>query len=175
MKYMVVCAGCGLLPLALCGQTPATSVAPATLKGADRKFATMVEQMALAEIQVGNLALRKGSNDQAKKIAQRLVDDHIKIRDAMKQAATFKGLVLPTEPDAQHKALAAKLEHESGERFDKDFLAANSADHHKMVAAFQNEANKSNDLDMKSFAEQFMAAIQEHTQMIDQAKSCETK
>jgi putative membrane protein len=157
------------------GQAPATNNGTSTVKAADRNFAMMVAQTDLAEIQVGNLALQKGGSDQVKKIAQKLVDDHTKTSDAMKQIATSKGLTLPVEPDAKHKTLAAKLENESGNQFDKDFLAANSLDHRKVLAAFQKEANSGKDPEIKGFAVQFLPAIKEHTQMIDQAKSGEPK
>ncbi len=170
IKHLLTGAGLGLLSTLCFGQTATTGAQGTAPKGADLKFATMVAQTDLAEIQVGNLALQKGGSDQVKKIGQKLVDDHTKTSDAMKQIASSKGMTLPTEPDAKHKALATKLEGESGDQFDKDFLAANSADHHKVVAAFQKESTNGTDPEIKSFATQFLPAIQEHTQIIDQAK-----
>jgi len=175
MKGFFICAGLGLVSLAAFGQSSTSDAAgpagAAAAKGSDLKFATMVTQSDLAEIQVGNLALQKSNSDQVKKIAQRLVDDHTKSSQALKQIAASKGMTLPAETDPKHKALAAKLENESGDKFDKDFLAANSSDHHKVVAAFQKEASDGNDPEIKGFATQYMPAIQEHTQMIDQAKN----
>jgi putative membrane protein len=113
--------------------------------------------------------LQKSTNDEVKKIAQKLVDDHTKTSAALKQIASSKGLTLPTEPDAKHKALATKLEGESGEQFDRDFLSANSSDHHKVVSAFQKESQSGSDPEIKAFATQFLPAIQEHSQTIDQA------
>lgn len=142
----------------------------AGLSAADRKFAMMVAQTDLAEIQVGNLALQKSNNAQVKQIAQKLVDDHTKTSTAMKDIASKNGLTLPTETDAKHKALAAKLENESGKDFDKDFLAANSSDHHKVIQAFEKESTSGQSTDLKQFATQFLPAIKEHSTMIDQAK-----
>lgn len=142
----------------------------ASVPAADKKFAMMVAQTDLAELQVSNLALQKSNNDDVKKMAQKLIDDHTKTTDSMKQIASQKNLTLPTEPDAKHKALATKLQGESGDQFDRDFIAANSADHHKVVSAFEKEANSGKDPDIKSFASQFLPAIQEHTKMIDDSK-----
>jgi putative membrane protein len=157
-----------LAPICAVAQTPAGGSGMA--KGPDTKFAMMVAQTDLAEIKVSNMALQKSSSDDVKKLAQKLVDDHTKTSDAMKEIASSKGLTLPTEPDAKHKALAMKLESESGDKFDKDFIAANSADHHKVVAAFQKESSSGTDPEIKAFATKFLPAIQEHTQMIDQMK-----
>jgi putative membrane protein len=144
--------------------------AGAAVPGADKKFAMMVAQTDLAEIELGNMALQKSTNPQVKQIAQKLVDDHTKTSTAMKEIAAKKGLTVPTETDAKHKALATKLQGESGQDFDKDFLNANSKDHHKVVQAFQKESSNGKDPDIKQFAAQFLPAIQEHTTMIDQAK-----
>ena len=174
MRLFFTCGSFALLAANAFGQSTASgtaATASAMVKGPDRKFAMMVAQTDIAEIQVGNMALQKSSSDQVKKIAQQLVDDHTKTSDAMKQIASTKGMTLPTETDPKHKALAAKLGGESGDPFDKDFLAANSTDHHKVVAAFQKEANSGADPDIKGFATQFLPAIQAHTQMIDQAKA----
>jgi putative membrane protein len=147
----------------------AGQAAGAAIPGADKKFATMVAQTDLAEIEVGNMALQKSTDPQVKQIAQKLVDDHTKTSTAMKEIAAKKGMTVPTETDSKHKALATKLQGESGKDFDKAFLAANSKDHHKVVAAFQKESTGGKDPDIKQFATQFLPAIQEHTTMIDQA------
>lgn len=160
------------LPIALFGQaTPQAATEMA--KGPDQKFAMMAAQTDLAEIQVSNLALQKSNNDQVKQIAQRLIDDHTKTSTAMKQMAATKGMTLPTETDPKHKALATKLEGESGSQFDKDFISANVSDHHKVVSAFQKESQDGKDPDIKGFATQYLPSIQEHTQMLEQAKTAE--
>ncbi|MFL6450179.1 MAG: DUF4142 domain-containing protein [Bryobacteraceae bacterium] len=164
------CLGC--LGIASFAQTngSAQGSTSSTVPASDKKFAMMVAQTDLAEIEVGNMALQKSTDPHVKQIAQKLVDDHTKTSTAMKEIATNKGLTLPTETDAKHKALATKLQGESGKDFDKDFLEANSKDHHKVVSAFEKEANGGKDPDIKQFATQFLPAIKEHTTMIDQSK-----
>src|SRR5947209_13396175 len=119
------CLGCFGLAAFAQSSDPAGAAASA-VPAADKKFAMMVAQTDLAEIQLGNLALQKSTDPQVKQIAQKLLDDHTKTSTAMKEMAPNKGLTLPTEPDAKHKSLATKLEGESGKDFDKDFLEANS-------------------------------------------------
>lgn len=167
MNYLKVNAVVGLLAVGVFSQIAVAQSVPA----ADKRFAMMAAQTDIAELQVSNMALQKSNSDDVKKLAQRLIDDHTKTTDSMKEIASKKGLTLPTEPDAKHKALATKLESESGTQFDKDYLAANSMDHHKVVAAFQKEANSGQDPDIKAFASKYLPDIQEHTKMIDDDKS----
>ncbi len=173
MNYLKVSTVIGLVAVgastqAAMAQTNGSSM---SVPAADKKFAMMVAQTDMAELQVSNMALQKSNSDDVKKLAQKLIDDHTKTTDSMKEIASKKGLTLPTETDAKHKALAAKLQNENGAQFDKDYLAANSMDHHKVVAAFEKEANSGKDPDIKSFASQYLPAIQEHTKMIDDDKS----
>ena len=156
------------------GGSSGSGMSSMSVPAADKKFAMMVAQTDIAELQVSNMALQKSNSDDVKKLAQKLIDDHTKTTDSMKEIASKKGLTLPTETDAKHKALAAKLQNESGDQFDKDYLAANSMDHHKVVAAFEKEANSGQDPDIKSFASQYLPSIQEHTKMIDADKGGKT-
>jgi putative membrane protein len=167
MRYSFICSSLlALLPVSLLAQAPAG----ANVNGPDRTFAIMTAETDLAEIQMGNLALQKSSSQPVKTIAQKLIDDHTKSSTALKQIAQAKGLPLPAETDSKHKAIATKLEGESGEQFDQDFLAANKADHHRVIAAFKKEAKNGKDTEIQGFAKEFLPAIEEHTKMIEEAK-----
>jgi putative membrane protein len=131
----------------------------------------MSAQTDMAELQMSNLALQKSTDDKVKTLAQKLIDDHTKSSTAMKQLAQQKGVTLPDQTDAKHLALATKLQGETGEKFDKDFMTSNMADHKKVVKAFEAESQKGTDPDVKGFATQFLPPVQQHTQMIQQEKS----
>jgi putative membrane protein len=88
MKRLVMFGSLALLSFSVFGQARASGTpVNSTVRGADRKFAMMVAQTDLAEIQLGNLTLQRSTNDEVKKIAQKLVDDHMKTSAAMKQIA----------------------------------------------------------------------------------------
>lgn len=157
--------------MAVAQNTSAPVTSPATLSAADKKFMTMSAQTDMAELQLSNIALQKSSDDKVKTLAQKLIDDHTKSSTAMKQLAQQKGVTLPDQTDPKHLALATKLQGESGEKFDKDFIASNLADHKKVVKAYEAESSKGTDPDVKGFATQFLPPVQQHTQMIEQDKS----
>lgn len=148
-----------------------TGGSSASVPTADKNFAMMVAENDLAELQISNMALQKSNSDQVKQLAQKLIDDHTKTTNSMKEIASKKGLTLPTQPNARHQALATKLQGENGAQFDKDYVTANSMDHHKVTKAFEKEANSGQDPDIKAFASQYLPSIQEHTKMIDGDKS----
>ena len=58
---------------------------------ADKAFVKKAMEGSMAEVQMGQLALEKSSDDQVKQFAQRMVDDHGKMLDQMKPAAQAIG------------------------------------------------------------------------------------
>src|SRR5438552_16844085 len=57
---------------------------------ADRHFIKEAADGGLAEVELGQLAVEKASSDEVKKFGQRMVDDHGKANEQLKQIATSK-------------------------------------------------------------------------------------
>src|SRR5437588_8898549 len=92
------------------------------LDAADRTFVRKAAKGGLAEVELDKLATEKASSDEVKKFGQRMVDDHSKANDQLKQLAQQKGVDLPTQPDAKDQATKKRLEKLSGEQFDKAYM-----------------------------------------------------
>ena len=120
-------------------ESPSTgaSTAAATVAGsqklsrADEKLMTQLGEANLAEINAGKLAEEKSQNEQVKSLARKMVDDHTKALDDLKQLAQAKGVTLPTEPDRQQKAMEKRLSSLSGDKFDKQYVEQVSERSHK--------------------------------------------
>jgi putative membrane protein len=148
----------------------------------DKKFAKEAAQGGVAEVELGQLAAQKASSDDVKKFGQRMVDDHSKANDKLKQLASSKGINLPTDPDASQKATKNRLSKLSGEQFDKAYMREMLKDHKKDVAAFESESNKGQDPDLKSFATETLPTLRDHLKdaqsiapKVTQAQSTEPK
>ena len=61
----------------------------------------------MAEVALGQLAVEKASNADVKKFGQRMVDDHSKANDKLKQLASQKNVALPQDLSAKDKATKA--------------------------------------------------------------------
>jgi putative membrane protein len=133
---------------------------------ADHKFAMEAAMGGMMEVELGRIAAQKGASDEVRQFGQRMVDDHSKAGDDLKQVAEGKGHTLPTALDAKHQAMIQKLNALSGEKFDKEYVKMMVKDHKKDVAAFQKEAGGGMDADIKSFASRTLPTLQEHLQMI---------
>lgn len=134
----------------------------AKMSMADQKFVKEAAQGGMAEVELGQLAVQKASNEDVKKFGRRMVDDHSKANDKLKEIASNKGITLPSSPDAKQKATKERLSKLSGEQFDKAYMTDMLKDHKKDVAAFQNESNTGKDSDIKNFAAETLPTLRDH-------------
>ena len=116
----------------------------------------------MAEVALGKLAVEKASNSEVKKFGQRMVDDHSKANDELKQLASQKNVTLPQDLSAKDKATKAKLESLSGEQFDRSYVKDMVKDHKKDVSDFRRESTSAKDPDVKKFATQTLPTLEEH-------------
>jgi putative membrane protein len=132
------------------------------LDAADRHFIRKAGEGGLAEVELGKLAEEKGQSEEVKKFGQRMVDDHTKANDQLKQLAESKGVTLPTELSATDKAAKARLAKLSGEKFDQAYMHDMVQDHSKDVSEFKKASTTAKDSAVKSFASETLPTLEDH-------------
>ncbi len=132
------------------------------LSASDTKFVKEAAAGGMAEVELGQLANEKASSDDVKQFGQRMVDDHSKANEKLKQLAASKGVDLPQAVSAKDKATKARLSKLSGDQFDKAYMADMVQDHKKDVAEFQKESRSAKDPDVKVFASDTLPTLQDH-------------
>ena len=140
------------------------------LDHSDRKFLEEAAKGGLAEVEMGKLASERAESPDVKQFGQRMVQDHGKANDELKQLAQSKGVEIPTETDKSHQKKMEKLQKLNGAQFDKQYMDDMVKDHKKDVKEFQKEAKKAKDPDVKNFASQTVPTLQEHLQMAEAAQ-----
>jgi len=146
--------------------TSTTGSAMTPLNDADRKFVETVAEGNSAEVALGNLGAQKGSNADVKSFANRMITDHSKANDELKQLAANKGLsALATEPNKKDKDEADKLSKESGAKFDKAFMTGMVKGHTEVVSLFEKESKDAKDPDLKAWVDKTLPTIQDHLKM----------
>lgn len=141
------------------------------LASSDRKFVTEALKHGMAEVELGQLASEKASNDAVKQFGQRMVDDHGKAGDELKKIAQDKGVTPPAEMDSKHKRLHDRLSKMSGAAFDRAYMDEMVKDHRNDVKEFQREAKGAKDQDVKSFASKTLPTLQEHLKQAESIRS----
>jgi putative membrane protein len=132
------------------------------LSVADKTFIKKAAEGGMAEVELGKLAAEKGSSEDVKKFGQRMVDDHSKANEQLKQVASSKGVDVPSDLNAKDKATKERLSKLSGAQFDKAYMANMVRDHQQDVAEFRKESKMAKDSDVKSFASQTLPTLEDH-------------
>jgi len=177
-RLSTVSVGIGLAFLVAAGAAPAQGTSnsssstssmkagtSASVPAADKAFVEKAAVGGMAEVQMGKMAQQKGSSDQVKQFGARMVDDHSKANDELKQIASAKGIALPTDLDAKHKSKMDKMEKLSGAQFDRAYMDDMVADHKEDVAEFKKQASSGKDSDLKAFAAKTLPTLEDHLKM----------
>lgn len=133
----------------------------------DRKFLKDAAMGGLEEVELGKLAAQKGSSDAVKQFGQKMVDDHSKANDQLKELAAKEQIEVPSSLDSKHQKDVDKLAKLSGDQFDKAYSKNMLKDHRKDVGEFQVEAQNGTDPNIKQFASTTLPVLQEHLKMAE--------
>ncbi len=131
----------------------------------DNKFLKDAAIGGMIEVEVGKLALQRASSDAVKQFAQKMVDDHTKANEELKQVASKANINVPEGLDSKHQSRVDKLSKFSGTEFDRAYIKDQLKDHQQDVKEFQNEAENGNQEEVKKFASKILPTLQEHLSM----------
>jgi putative membrane protein len=137
----------------------------------DARFIDHVARDNEGEIELGKLAVQKAQSPEVKALAQRLVTDHSKANQQLKRLAQKESVSVPTGAGKEQKDLRAQLEKLNGAAFDRAFVDAEVKDHQNDITFYQNESNRLQDPQLRSFAQQTLPVLQEHLQMAERAEA----
>ena len=137
----------------------------------DQKFVEEAANGGMMEVAVGKLAQQKSSNDAVKQFGEKLVQDHTKANDQLKEAASKAGITVPATLDSKHQSKVDKLSSLSGDAFDKAFAKDAVKDHEKDIKLFKKEAESATHPSIKEFASSTLPVLQEHLSMATGLKS----
>jgi len=147
--------------------SPSTSsTGSSTSASADQRFVRDAAQANQAEIKLGELAVRKSTSTDVRKVGQMMIDDHRKLGDRLQTIAKNEGLTLPTEESAEQRATYDRLSGLSGSEFDRAYMDQLKTDHQQAISLFQDEARDGSSPQLKSFAQSNLPSLKQHQKMV---------
>jgi len=141
---------------------------PNSLSSKDKNFVMQAGQVGMLEVELGRLAVQRGSSAGVKQYGQEMVEEHTQANEELMQLAMQKGVKLPTEMSTQNKALMERLSGLSGTSFDAAYKQAMIESHNQAIALFQAQSQQGQDPDLKAWATQKLPNLQAHLQMVNQ-------
>jgi putative membrane protein len=134
----------------------------------DSKFAVEAASGGMMEVQLGELAQQKATNQKVKDFGAMMVRDHSKANDELKSLAAMKNITLPPAPGEEHMKHIKNLTEKKGKEFDKDYMKMMVDDHQEDVDKFEKCSKDSKDPDMQAFASKTLPVLRAH---LDSAKA----
>ena len=153
-------------------QTPDSTMGPGAAADAtpskvdDKKFVKDAALGGMTEVELGKLAAQKASDAKVKEFGQKMVDDHTKANETLKEAASKSSIQIPDAIDSKHQSRIDKLSKLSGEEFDKAYVKDQLKDHQSDVREFADEAKGGSDSNIKTFASSTLPILQHHLEMV---------
>ena len=121
----------------------ASTMARANDASDDHAFVEKMAQVNMAEVKLGQLASERAANAQVKTFARKMIGDHQKANNELKQVASKMAVQLPAETDAKHQELYDRLSKLKGAEFDREFMKAMVDGHQEVVQDLERHADNS--------------------------------
>jgi putative membrane protein len=131
------------------------------------KFLVDVADVNMTEVQLGQTAKDKATNQRVKDFGNMMVRDHTKAGNELKALAASKHVTLPTSVSDDHQKKINDLMNKTGRDFDKAYMDMMEDGHESTIKEFnKNKDNK--DADVRTFVSAMLPTLQMH---LDSAKA----
>jgi len=150
------------------GTTPGRKPQPG-LSQLDRLYITEAAQGGMTEVQLAKLALQKSKNNEIRKYANQMIQEHTPVNQQLMQLASQKGIKPPTSVGPKYQAAIARLSQLSGVEFDQAYKNEAGINlHMEYLVVQRRQAGLGQDADLRAFATKNIPVAQKHLQMGDQ-------
>src|ERR1700749_27612 len=112
------------LAVAVAAGPPCFAAEPRATKATAKKKALIMKAAngGIAEVEMGKLAADKGGSDAVRDFGNRMVKDHSKANDQLKDVAANMGVTVPDKVNAKQQSMIDKISAMSGAAFDKAYV-----------------------------------------------------
>ncbi len=132
------------------------------LKSDDYDFVTQAARIDMEEVQLGELAQKKGNSEAVRNFGARLVKDHSSNSTRLQEIATQKGAVVPSQLSQKQESTVQHLERLSGADFDQAFAKHMVKGHEHAIKEFKSAAKDASDAQLRTFAQSTLPVLEEH-------------
>ena len=133
----------------------------------DARFAAMVYETNLLEIELGKVAQRNSASPEVQKFAQLMVDGHTKDNEELKVVAQQKSIRLPDTLSERGKRKFERLSEAKAEEFDRKYIRFMIREHKDAIDAFEQQVEQGHDDVMKIWASETIPTIRHHLEMAE--------
>lgn len=131
----------------------------------DEVFVRDAAEGSMAEVKLGQLAEEKAQAPEVKNFAKRMVEEHSKALEEIKQLGSKEGINMPTDISHKDAETYNRLSKLSGPEFDRAYSQEMVKDHQKDIAEFKKGETSAQKPDVKEFAQKTLPTLQSHLEL----------
>jgi putative membrane protein len=135
--------------------------APAWGATDDADFVKTAANAGMMEVELGRHAAQHAADPEVRAFGERMVADHGKANQELKDVAKRAGLTVPGQMDSEHRDKAQKLSKLRGAEFDKAYMDEMVKGHEHVVGAFEEQA-KDSQTEVDRWAAKTLPTLQAH-------------
>lgn len=154
-----------LLLVALPGAAVAAPVAGVNAQ--DQSFLRGAHQAHLAAVAAARIALRKGTDQETRDLANRWLTDHSRLDNQLRPIAKKLGVDLPARPDATQQAVLNRYEQTSGPSFDGLWVSTQRQAQASIRRQVEAELTGGQNGEVKNLARQTSPVVAQHAELLD--------
>lgn len=129
----------------------------------DRAYMLTAAEAGVANIQMGQLALQRGTSQPVKQFAQAEINEQQAVATELQRIAPQVRVSLPTTPGPKYQAALRRLSQLSGQQFDQAYMSEGGVNAHlENAATFQREAAFGQNPDLVRLANSGLPIINQH-------------
>lgn len=132
----------------------------------DAQFVVDATSGSYDEVAVADVAIQKSMNDEVKKLAAGLKDDHGAIISDLKKVGESKSVSLPSAASENAQKEAKDLADKKVTNFDKAWLDEVKDMHENSIKKYEDASANATDADIKTWAGTTLVKIRSHLDMI---------
>ena len=138
---------------------------PTAPHATDAEFMMSAAHSDQNEMQLSRMALTKGVSETAKKYANQMIADHTKSSANLKPIAAKAGVTLPTDMDADHKAMVPQIDKLTGKAFEDKYLQQMVADHQKTANTLKAHQQMTKNTALQGWITTTLPVVESHLKM----------
>jgi putative membrane protein len=138
------------------------SVENANLNPIDREFLEQAVQSNLTEIELGNLAIQRATNQDVKNYAQMMVTEHTAAHTDLKNRAMAQKWTIRDVLNDENQTKRTNLNNLTAADFDRAYMRSQVADHQVTAGKFATQIDQGTNAELKAYATQYKPGIDQH-------------
>ena len=121
----------------------------------------------MMEVQLGKLAQQNASSFKVKEFGERMINDHSKANEELKNIAQKENIKLPDNLLSANQETLKELSKYKGSEFDQHYMKKMVEDHKEDIKAFENAAENAKNEHIRQWAQKTLPTLKQHLEIAE--------